>query len=228
MLWLGLCALVLLLIGSLAYWLPVSLSSNLQARAEPSGAWALALGVGIGPIAFGAIAAHGVEPFLTCHLFGKQVVRLPLSRWLRRSPPKPEPTQTEPQAKPLNLTRIERAIGRFFAKLDLLEALGMWWEKERVFEVRSLELDVQYSFRDVALTGQILAGLCVLSGVLPERYVLNHRPGWDCEDRLALAADGRFRIWPVRLVVNVLGFVLKQRSAARRAAMPTKQMTQMP
>ena len=63
----------------------------------------------------------------------------------------------------------------------------------------------------------------MLSGVLPERYVLNQTPGWASEDRLALAADGRFRIWPVRLVVDVLGFVLKQRSAARRSAVPASE-----
>jgi hypothetical protein len=227
MLWLGLCALALTSFGLLAYWLPVSLSSSLQGRAEPSGTWVLATGIGIGPIAFSVIAAHGVKPFLTCHLFGKQVVRLPLSRWLRPPVRKPRPESSEPRERPLVLTRAERAIGRFFANLDPLEALSAWWEKERVFEVRSLELDLEYSFRDVALTGQILAGLCVLSGVLPERYVINQTPGWDSEDRLAITADGRFRIWPVRLVVNVLGFVLKQRSAARRS-LPTKPMTQLP
>lgn len=227
MLWLGLCALALTLFGLLAYWLPIALSSNLQARAEPSGTWVLAMGIGVGPLAFSVIAAHAVKPFLTCHLFGRQVVRLPLSRWLQRPTRKPRPEGGEAHPKPLELSRVERAIGRLFSNLDPLEALSAWWEKERVFEVRSLELDVQYSFRDVALTGQILAALCVLSGVLPDRYSINHRPGWDSEDRLAIAADGRFRIWPVRLVVNVLAFVLQQGSAARRTT-ATKQMTQTP
>ena len=45
MLWLAVCALSLGLLGLLAYRLPVSLSSNLQARAEPSGSWVLALGI---------------------------------------------------------------------------------------------------------------------------------------------------------------------------------------
>jgi hypothetical protein len=223
MLWLALCALSLGLFGLLAYWLPVSLSSSLQARAEPSGSWALAFGIGIGPIAFSAIAAHGVKPFLTCHLFGKQLLRLPLGRWLRPPRPKVAPAPQEPSAKTTTFTRVERALARFFRNIDPLEALWSWWEKERVFEVRSLELDVEYSFRDVALTGQILAGLYVLSGVLPDRYVINQTPAWNSEDRLALAADGRFRIWPVRLLVDVLGFVLKQRSVARRTAVPASE-----
>jgi hypothetical protein len=121
------------------------------------------------------------------------------------------------------LTRIERTLARFFQRLDPLEALWSGWEKERVFEVRSCELDVEYSFRDVALTGQILAGMYLLSGVLPERYVITQTPSWNSEDRLALAVDGRFRIWPVRLALDVLGFVLKQRSAARRSAVPASE-----
>lgn len=225
MLWLGLCAFALGLLALLAYRLPVPLSSNLQVRAEPSGSWALAMGIGIGPVAFSAIAAQGVKPFLSCHLFGRQLVRLPLARWLHGRSGAPKVETHEPRAKKLDLTRIERAIGRFFQNLDPLEALGSWWEKERVFEVRSLQLDAEYSFRDVALTGQILAGLCVLSGVLPEHYTINQSPGWDCEDRLVLSADGRFRIWPVRLAVDVLGFVLKQRSAARRSAALAKRTT---
>ena len=228
MLWLGLCSLVLGLFGLLAYCLPVPLSSNLQARAEPSGSWVLAFGIGVGPLAFSALAAQGVAPFLTCHLFGKQLARLPLSRWLQRTPEKPNSQKPEEGAERAPLTRMERALGSFFRNLDPLEALSSWWERKRVFEVQSLELDVQYSFRDVALTGQILAGLCVLSGLLPERYTINHRPVWNSEDRLLLAADGRFRIWPVRLVADVLRFVLKQRSAARGSSVPAKQVTQTP
>jgi len=223
MLWLALGAVLLGLFGLLAYWLPVSLSSNLQARAEPSGSWVLALGIGVGPVAFSAIAAQGVKPFLTCHLFGKQLVRLPLSRWLSRAAPKPDAPAPEAREKSAHLTRLERALARFFQNLDPLDTLWSWWEKERVFEVRSCELDLEYSFRDVALTGQILAGLYLLSGVLPERYVISQTPSWNSEDRLALTADARFRIWPVRLAVDVLGFVLKQRSVARRAAVPASE-----
>jgi hypothetical protein len=111
-------------------------------------------------------------------------------------------------------------VGQFFRSLDPVETVLSWWEKERVFEVRSLVLDAEYSFRDVALTGQILAGLYVLSGVLPERWVINQRPIWETEDRVLLVADGRFRIWPGRLLVDLVGFVLKERARTRRAATP--------
>jgi len=223
MLWLALCALLLGLFALLAYFLPISISSNLQLRAEPSGSWALALGIGIGPLAFSGIAAHGVKPFFACHLFGKQLARVPLARFLRGSSPKERsPAEVEPglNAKSAHVSRVERWLVHSFRNLDPVETVLSWWEKERVFEVETLVVDVEYSFSDIALTGQILAGLCMLSGVLPERFVINQTPAWEFEDRLALVADGRFRVWPVRLVVDVLGFMLKQNARARRAAVP--------
>ena len=225
MLWLfaGILASFLVLLLA-ALWLPVALSSNLQGRADPTGGWAVALGVGVGPVALSAIAAAGLAPFMTCHVFGKQLLRVPLSRWVRRKKTKPTADSGgEPEEPAVDFTRIERSLARFVRGLDPVDTLLAWWEKERVFEVRSLEVDLEYSFRDVALTGQILAGLCMLSGVLPERVVINQCPSWEFEDRLAIAANGRFRLWPGRLLVQLLGFVLKQRSRSRRSAVPVSQ-----
>jgi hypothetical protein len=219
--WLAASLAVLGLLGVLAWRVPMSFSSNLQCRAEPSGTWALALGFGFGPFALTAIAATGVKPFVTCHVFGKQLLRLPVSRWLRSAPRKAK-AQAQPSeeaaAAPVNFSRIERSVARFFRALDPIDTVLTWWEKERVFEVRSLVLDAEYSFSDVALTGQILAGTYMLSGVLPERFVINQTPIWETEDRVVLAVDGQFRIWPGRLLVDLAGFVLKERAKARRAA----------
>ncbi len=217
--WLAASLAVLGLLCAIAWLVPLSFSSNLQGRAEPSGSWAVALGLGFGPLALTTIAATGVAPFVTCHVFGKQLLRLPVSRWLRRAPKKtqaePEPSEAAPEAPPVQLSRIERSVARFFRALDPVDTLLTWWEKERVFEVRSLVLDTEYSFSDVALTGQILAGMYMLSGVLPERYVINQSPIWETEDRVQLSIDGRFRIWPGRLLVDLVGFVLKQRAHER-------------
>ncbi len=206
----------------LAVLLPWSLSSNLQGRADPSGTWALAWGIGLGPLALTAIAAAGVKPFMTCHLFGRQLARLPLSRWLRRKP-KPAATpdeQATPAEPPLTLSRLEHSIARLFRGLDPLETALSIWHKDHLFEVRSLVVDAEYSFRDIALTGRILAGLYMLMAVLPEHWEINHTPSWESEDRVALAADARFRIWPGRLALDVARFVLKQRAKARHGAAP--------
>ncbi|MET0791212.1 MAG: hypothetical protein ABW061_06790 [Polyangiaceae bacterium] len=218
LLWLAASLAVLILLGVLAFFvMPLSLSLNVQGRAEPSGSWALALGFGFGPLAFTAIAATGVAPFVTCHAFGKQLLRLPVSRWLRRSPKK-TPNAETPPAPAVNYSRIERSVARFFRALDPVDTVLSWWEKERVFEVSSLVVDTEYSFHDVALTGKILAGMYMLSGILPERFEINQTPIWETEDRVSFVADGRFRIWPGRLLVDVVGFVLKQRGRARREA----------
>ena len=209
--------------------MPLTLSCNLQGKAEPSGAWAVAVGLGCGPLALSAIAAAGVKPFLTCHLFGKQIARFPISRWVRRTRARPAPSAPELEAeKAPALTRIERHIGGWFSGLDPLETLLSWWQKERIVQVRSLVIDVDYSFRDVALTGRILAGLYMVSAILPDVCQIHQTPSWESEDRLALGVDARFKIWPGRLVLDVARFVLKQRAQARhraalakRAAEPT-------
>jgi hypothetical protein len=220
--WLAVSLVVVGLLGVVAWRLPMSFSSNLQGRAEPSGSWALALGFGFGPFALTAIAASGVTPLVIGHLFGKQVLRLPVSRWLGRTPKvrrsEAASSAEAPPASPVSFTRFERSVAHFFRALDPVDTLLTWWEKERLFEVRSLVVDTEYSFSDVALTGKILAGMYMLSGVLPERYVINQTPIWETEDRVQLAVDGRFRIWPGRLLVDLLGFVLKQRAKARREA----------
>jgi hypothetical protein len=59
--------------------------------------------------------------------------------------------------------------------------------------------------------------------VLPEHWQINQTPSWESEDRLSLAADGRFRIWPGRLLIDLVGFVLKQRSRARQSAEPASE-----
>lgn len=208
--------------------LPVTLSCNLQAKAEPSGAWVFAGGFGLGPLAVSAILASGVKPFLTCHLFGRQLVRVPLARWARRRPKKGEapgePAASETESSP-KLSRFERGVSEFFRTLDPVEALLSWWEKERMFQVRSLIVEVNYSFRDVALTGRILAALYVLSAVLPESCEIHHTPSWESEDRVELGVDGSFKIWPGRLLLSITRFVLKQRSRARASGRLSKQAT---
>jgi hypothetical protein len=201
---------------TLAYFVPLSISSNVQGRAEPSGTWAVACGLGLGPLAVSVIAAAGVAPFVTCHLFGRQMLRLPLSRWLR--PATKSDAATKLPAP--RLSRAEHSIARFFKGLDPVDTLLAWWDNERVFEVGSLVVDLDYSFRDVAFTGRVLAALCVLSAVLPEHWQVNQAPSWDSEDRVQLAVDARFRIWFGRLVFDLVRFVLKQRSRMRQNAVP--------
>jgi hypothetical protein len=226
--------LVLALLLVLAARGSVTLSCNVQGKADPSGAWAVACGLGCGPLALSAIAARGVKPFLTCHVFGKQLARLPLSRWVRprrkRAKSAESAESAEPEATPdaesepePKLSGFERGVAGLFRALDPVDTVIAWLEKERVFQLRALIIEVDYSFRDVALTGRILAGLYMLSAVLPDVCELHQTPGWESEDRVALGLDGTFTLWPGRLVLDIARFVLKQRSKARRSAALAKQ-----
>jgi hypothetical protein len=229
-LWLALGALASLpLLLLLVAQLPLTFGCNVQGKAEPSGAWAVACGLGLGPIALSAIAAAGVKPFLTCHLFGKQIARLPLSRWVRRRA-RVAATQAEPKPEheaetETRLTRFEHGFAAWFRSLDPLEIVLACWENERLFRVRSLVLELDYSFRDVALTGRILAGLYMLSAVLPDVCEIHQTPHWESEDRLSLGADAQFKLWPGRLLLSIGRFVLKHRSEARERARLAKQTT---
>ncbi|HEY4105760.1 MAG TPA: hypothetical protein VGM44_17795 [Polyangiaceae bacterium] len=225
-LWLALISSLLVLLGLLSQ-VPLKLTSSVQGNAEPSGAWAVACGVGVGPLALSAIGARGVAPFLTCHVFGKQLAQIPLSRWQRREKPRASAPASAPESEAhAPLTRIEVALSRLFRSLDPLEALLSWWQTERIFRIESLIVEVGYSFQDVALTGRILAALYVLSGVLPASCEIRQTPGWESEDRAALAADGTFKLWPGRLLLWAVRFVLKQRSEARQSARLAKRATE--
>jgi hypothetical protein len=207
-LWLVASLSFLSLLALLAWFVPTTLSSSLQIKAEPSGSWGIALGVALGPVSLSALAAAGTRPFVACHLFGRQLGRLPLARWLWPKTSKGPAVEAVTAPGRSRASGRERFAAQLFRAVDPLETLLTWWDKDRV-HLRSAVLDVEYSFRDVALTGKILAALYMLSGVLPERYVIHQTPAWDSEDRLALAMDGTFRIWLGRLFVDLLAFVLK-------------------
>jgi tetrahydromethanopterin S-methyltransferase subunit B len=207
-LWLVASLSFLSLLALLAWFVPTTLSSSLQIKAEPSGSWGIALGVALGPVSLSALAAAGTRPFVACHLFGRQLARLPLARWLRPKTSKGPPVAAVTAPGRSRASGLERFAAQLLRAVDPVETLLTWWDKDRV-QLRSAVLDVEYSFRDVALTGKILAALYVLSGVLPERYVIHQTPAWDSEDRLALAMDGTFRVWLGRLFVDLLAFVLK-------------------
>jgi len=214
-----------------AIWLALAsftLSSNFQGRADPSGSWAIAWGIALGPLAVTGIAAAQVKPFLTCHLFGKQLARVPLARFSKKKRPATAAQKLELATEQPAREPTERSHGgaRFLQSLDPIDAVLSWWQSERVLALQSLLVDVNYSFRDVALTGRILAALYVLSAVLPVGCEIRQTPNWESVDRVALEADGKLRFWPGRLAIWCVRFVLEQRSAARASARLAKRATE--
>src|SRR5262245_20149134 len=60
-------------------FLPIRLRFSFRGRADPSGAWALAAGAQLGPIAGSGVAARGIETTLQAHLFGRSIYKRTLA-----------------------------------------------------------------------------------------------------------------------------------------------------
>jgi hypothetical protein len=196
-----------------ALLLPFSFSADLQTRGSPNGQWVVGAGVGFGPVALSMVAADAVAPFMALHVFGRKLLQIPLQRWVSQGR-----AGAFGKASRVRLTGFERGVGRYAKALDPVEVVIALWKSRGCFGVRSLLVDLEYSFRDVALTGRLLGAIYMLAGLLPQQVRVTQSPHWDAQDRWGLVADGQFRLWPGRLLLSGLEFMLKQRSAAKRLA----------
>lgn len=176
--------------------LPVNLSVSLQAKGEPDGIYGAAGGAKFGPVT-GTFVMSPQLPFRAeMRLFGRTIKR-----------------SERPVAEQFKLPSFIEG------KLDPLEIVTFLLEERRRIALEKLDVDLSYSFRNVARTGQLLASLVVLSALLPARVTLCHTPSWELESRLQLSLEGRIRVWPGRLVLDTLrfgihAFMLKRRKNA--------------
>ena len=72
------------------------------------------------------------------------------------------------------------------------------------------QVDLSYSFQDVALTGQIYGALCAFGGLLPDAVELDQRPSWEGVDRASITFKGSLRIWLGRALIELLMFLIKR------------------
>lgn len=195
---------------------PVRLHLSLRGRGDPSGAWAIAGGAQVGPLALSSVAARGVTPTVGAHLLGKRL-------WQRElAPGEAEEGGEVERARRLARQQKERyqKLERWFDPLDL--AFFLVSERRRI-RVEQFDLDVDYSFEDIALTGKTLAALYLLGGALPPPFVIRPRPSWDTVDRADLAVTVKIRLRPGLVLVDTAWFVVRRvklrrrRSAARGA-----------
>jgi hypothetical protein len=199
-----------------ALFVPLTVAFNAQARGEPSGAWAVACGLAVGPLAFSMVAAAGVPMTVSLHVFGWRLAEFPLRRWLAtrtRTRAREAPGRAEAEAEQ---NAFERVFGTELGGFDWVEVgAAVWSEKHRVRLLRT-EVDLAYSFRDVALTGQLLGAVYAFSALLPPQVRVRQTPSWDANDRLLVGVDGRFRVALGLLALDGLRFVLRKRLELRR------------
>jgi hypothetical protein len=191
---------------------PIRITLSLRGRGDPSGAWAVAGGAQLGPLAVSGVAARGVPASLGAHAFGRKLWQRELAELVRA---KPEQKKAERR-----LIDRYKKLERWFDPLDL--ALFLLEEKRRV-RIEALEIDVIYSFEDVALTGKVLAALYVLSGVLPPPIVIRPLPTWESVDKADLAMSGSIRLRPGLVLVESAWFVVRRvKLKRRRVVAPTE------
>lgn len=188
-----------------AFFWPFRLAVSLQARGGADGNFAAAGGAQIGPVTATLIVARGVPLHVGVTVFGRA-----LKASTKEPKPKPE-APSEPRSAP-------RWLQNLASKLELSRVVDYLFRKHRWVGLDGLELDFDYSCKNVALTGQILAALCTVSALLPAKVTLRQNPSWELVDRASLSVDGRFRLRPGLFVCDTLWFLLRTFMLPKRSA----------
>jgi hypothetical protein len=189
---------------SIAFFAAFRLSVDARAVGQPSGAWALAFGLELGAIQLAGVMGSAAAASLEGRFFGR---KLALERFARRKrAPKPEPAA--PPKKSSSLP----------AWLDPIDALGFLLDERRHLRIEVLDVDLDYGFRDVALTGKIAGMLYALSGAVPPPVRINQRPSWEGGETWQAHVNGRIALWPGLVLVEVLWYMLRARLRRRPEA----------
>jgi len=188
-----------------AFFWPFRVIVSLQARGGADGNFAAAGGAQLGPVTATVIVARGVPLNVGVAVFG---------RALKPSPKEPKPKAEEP-SEPRPAPRWLQSLA---ARLELSQVIDYLFRKRRWIGLDALELDFDYSCKNVALTGQILAALCTVSALLPAKVTLRQNPSWELVDRASLSVDGRFRLRPGLFVCDTLWFLMRTFMLPKRSA----------
>jgi hypothetical protein len=204
------CVPVLLGIALFSAWRIV-----LDARAvgQESGLWALAFGLEVGPLQLTGVFRSGTPKRLDAHLFGRRLSPGKL-RLMRRKPAVEKLAAPEAPRKP--------RTPRFPPWLDPIDAALFVLDERRHLRIEELDLDLDYGFQDVTLTGKLAGALYVLSGVLPARVRINQNPRWQGAEAWQVHVDGKLDLWPGLVLAEVLWYIIRARFRRRPAGPPAE------
>jgi hypothetical protein len=209
--------LLLVAVGCVPVLLGIALFSALRivldARAvgQESGLWALAFGLEVGPFQLTGVLRSDTPKQLDAHLFGR---RLSFGGWRLRS----RKAAAEKVVKPEKPKRPRAS--RLPPWLDPIDAALFLLDERRHLRIDELELELDYGFQDVALTGKLAGALYVLSGVLPAQVRINQNPRWQGAETWQAHVDGKFDLWPGLVLAEVLWYIIRARFR-RRPVRPT-------
>jgi hypothetical protein len=194
----------LVVLGSFGVLLSILLAGAVRlefegrAFGEPSGAWACAFGIDLGPFAVSGVVGRGAPHKIELHLLGRRF-RVPS----RSSRAKTKGAKTKGRA----------GAGSWLSPLRAVELLI--GERRRVL-VEALLVDAAYGFEDIVLTGRIAGVLSALSGILPSGIVITQRPSWEGAERWEVDLTGRVRLWPGLVLLDVLWYMIRTRTGRSR------------
>jgi hypothetical protein len=195
-------ALSVLALGVIALFSAVRLALDVRAIGQPSGAWVVAFGFELGFLQLAGVTQSAAALELDTRVFGR--------RWRFGGKSKqrtPDPVPARPKAS--------RKLPPWLDPVDA--ALFLLDERRRV-TIERLDVELDYGFRDVVLTGKIAGALYALSGVLPERIRIVQRPSWGGGEAWQAQASGRIAFWPGLVLAEVLWYMLRARSRWRPEA----------
>ena len=122
-------------------------------------------GMQVGPLAVSGAGADRVPATVQVHVWGRRV-------WQKRARSlldgeQNEEKEAQPKAERLGraargVTEGYRSLGRWFDPFDMVVFLV--GERRRI-RARQLEVDLEYSFEDILLTGRLLAAIWLLRSV---------------------------------------------------------------
>ena len=178
MLWLAALVSVLALAVTLAIVWPVRVQASIEGRADPTGFYALASGVSIGPFAVAAVVARGVPGRVQVHILSRLVGTWTfaelwsrgtrLSKRLRKPPKKKGP----PVPVAERVAQVERGWARINRFLDPIAFARFVFAERKRFALDYLDVALRFGGDDVALTGRIVAAIMVLDGMFGARVSL--------------------------------------------------------
>lgn len=179
---------------------------HLEGRGTPDGRWALAGAVKLGPAVASFVQAAQVPLSVSLSVFG-----LRRTVWRQGSESEEGVEGLEGSARSVRSTKAESAKRGRFSRARLSDWLLFMLNERRRIQISRLDFELDYGFANVALTGQVAAGLYAISGVLPEPIHLQHRPAWVAEDRASFAGEGALKIYLLALLWDTAKFMLRPR-----------------
>jgi hypothetical protein len=205
-LWIVLAVVLVLSFAVGALFVPIRLRLRFQGRGDPSGTWALAGAAQVGPVIASAVAARGVTPTLRVHAFGRSLYERTLPQLLEK---KERPDEEEPEALATRLDRLLARLGRVHRRLPAENVLAFLVYERRRIRIELVELDLDYSFADVATTGKLLGAIYAVSALLPPQVIIRQNPSWEFEDRGEIAASSVIVVWPGLVFVDSVRFLVR-------------------